>query len=303
MKLIKGLVFLLVIVLFDSCFDPPQFPSTPQIEYNNIVFIDGTGPAGFDSLVLTINFKDGDGDLGIDQNDLTYIKDPYNSTFFFQANNGHLDTISTTIVTGTSPNIQYHVLEMKPNGGKLVTIDTRKDPQYSFLPPLSCALYETSADRSTPDRQSSGRKILIPGFAAGSLEANTKIVDTFSGAGNQVYYQVFDTFLVQPNPNSYNIQVDFLLYDPTNPDADAGGYVFYDMKAAQCQDFSGRFPVLTANNNSLEGSLTYTMTSIGFRAAFSIKSMKLRVQIKDRALHKSNVIETPVFTLDKIRKG
>jgi hypothetical protein len=31
--------------------------------------------------------------------------------------------------------------------------------------------------------------------------------------------------------------------------------------------------------------------------------MKLRVQIKDRALHKSNVIETPAFTLDKIRKG
>jgi hypothetical protein len=39
------------------------------------------------------------------------------------------------------------------------------------------------------------------------------------------------------------------------------------------------------------------MTSRGFIILFGGKRIKLRMMIRDRALHESNVIETPVFQL------
>jgi hypothetical protein len=49
-----------------SCFDPPEYPVTPSITYENVVFKDSEDPTISDTLVVSINFKDGDGNLGID---------------------------------------------------------------------------------------------------------------------------------------------------------------------------------------------------------------------------------------------
>ena len=52
-----------------SCFDPPEFPIIPEIEYENVRFVDvpDPNPSQFttDSVVLEIKFMDGDGDLGL----------------------------------------------------------------------------------------------------------------------------------------------------------------------------------------------------------------------------------------------
>jgi hypothetical protein len=52
-----------------GCFEPPDYSSTPEISFNSIVkfTIDDpfSGPnARRDSVVVTVDFKDGDGDLG-----------------------------------------------------------------------------------------------------------------------------------------------------------------------------------------------------------------------------------------------
>ena len=63
--------------------------------------------------------------------------------------------------------------------------------------------------------------------------------------------------------------------------------------------FDGRFPILFKDKpgTPLEGTIRYGMGSNAFKAFFSIKTLKLRIQIKDRALNKSSFIETAEFTL------
>ncbi len=86
MRLIGSLLLAFVVLAcFNSCFDAPHFPATPEIEFNNIIFRKGVKtdanitPA--DSLILTINFKDGDGDLGLGA-DENYI--PFNDKYIFE---------------------------------------------------------------------------------------------------------------------------------------------------------------------------------------------------------------------------
>lgn len=72
-------VFIVIIpVLFiaTACYRAPDFPEVPEISFNDIKFYDTPSQ---DSLVLTINFQDGDGDLGLrgHEND-----QPFNPYFF-----------------------------------------------------------------------------------------------------------------------------------------------------------------------------------------------------------------------------
>lgn len=309
MKIIKGLAIFIFAIFFGSCFNPPEFPVFPEIEFNRVEFIENSSTA-FDSLVIYLDFRDGDGDLGIDPEDPKYIIYPFNDANFFQENNGRLDTLHTT--PASSRTEQYEVLDVPdPAKGKMVTFRTRRDPIYSSILPgtYSCSDYEILADRSEPNKPSTGRKLLIHQDDLAAIDlAKSKVVDTLTERipGNPPkdisYYQIVDTVYFELNPNHYNIEVDFLVKEPGNPNADAQGFVEFDWFNSLCQTFDGRFPVLTDNGNSLEGTLSYSMISTGFVALFSIKTLKLRLQIRDRALHNSNVIETPEFTLDKIRK-
>ena len=81
---------------------------------------------------------------------------------------------------------------------------------------------------------------------------------------------------------------------PTNPD----GFVVYNWRKEFCtQDLDGRFPVMTDKVGPLEGQIRYAMTTIGFRKIFTIKTLKLRIKIRDRALNESNTVFSEEFTL------
>ncbi len=110
-----------------------------------------------------------------------------------------------------------------------------------------------------------------------------------------------DTILVEINENHYNYFVRF--FTKKN-----GNYTEFDWRAAPYyQTFDGRFPLLNRDivdnqlkDRPLEGSLRYGMTSSGWLFIFR-DSVKISVQIQDRALNKSNIVESPDFTLESIR--
>jgi hypothetical protein len=109
---------------------------------------------------------------------------------------------------------------------------------------------------------------------------------------------VVDTLYFQLNPDYNNITVEFLV---KNSD---GTFTEFDWREAfnypNCGiSFDGRFPILFKDKPGapLEGKIKYGMGSIGFKILFSTKTLKLRIQIKDRALNTSNFIETAEFTL------
>ncbi len=239
MRLKRNLLFFLIISWgVSACFNPPEYPLQPQIEFESIVFKEyGSGfDAEPDSLILIITFKDGDGDLGLDPSELGCISEDicFNNKFYF----------------------------LKENGKPVTYKDKRTDPKFSSLPdfvkPYYCINWEVRTD-------------------------NNNSVDT-------LYFEL--------NPDHYNIEIDFLV---KNTD---GTFTEFDWRKEfsfpNCgTSFDGRFPILFKDEpgSPLEGSLKYRMGSIGFKALFSIKTLKLRIQIKDRALNKSNEIFTPEFTL------
>jgi hypothetical protein len=105
-----------------------------------------------------------------------------------------------------------------------------------------------------------------------------------------------DTVLVEINSDHYNYFVHF--YEKKN-----GQYTEFDWRAKPYyQTFDGRFPDLNLENRArpLEGSLRYGMVSSGWLFLFR-DSLKISIQIQDRSLNKSNMIESPDFTLENAK--
>lgn len=288
MKIFKDIVILCFFtIIFNACFDPPQFPTTPEIAYKDIWFKDVPGDGTFDSLILFITFKDGDGDLGLETTQTDAPHHPVN--YFLEDGTGSLIPISTTSRNaGLLPFLNVN----ENQTGKLVSVRTRQKPAYSFLPPrrqFPCTSYSYDYD-----------SVYVLEKDKGIFDASYNMVKTLKKPKGFV---LVDSLYFEPNPDHYNIEIDFLTLEGVGkPGADAEGYVEYDWRKNFCLTFDGRFPPLSDKPGALEGTLRYGMISSGFNAIFSIKTLKLRVQIKDRGLHLSNVIYTPPFKLEKIRR-
>jgi hypothetical protein len=175
--------------------------------------------------------------------------------------------------------------------GKLVTVRTLTDPAYADdLPPFvdaqtSCTDYKLQ----TVYIQDKDKQIIDNTYAE---------IDTMKSTnGFPPVYVVQDMFYFKENPNHRNIEVEFWVADGT------GKYTLFDWEKEYCEvAFDQRFPVLTQKSGPLEGNLTYALTSVGIKATFSIKTLKLKIRIRDRALNVSNDVQTEDFTLDKIKK-
>ena len=68
--------FVVLIGLLSSCFKKEEYPIEPAISYDSYSF-------NGDSLNLTFNFTDGDGDIGLNDHDTIT---PYDTSSFFQYN-------------------------------------------------------------------------------------------------------------------------------------------------------------------------------------------------------------------------
>lgn len=60
--IVQILLLVIVSTLFNGCFDPPEFQDEPIISFNDVTYISREGS---DSLILTFDFQDGDGDIGL----------------------------------------------------------------------------------------------------------------------------------------------------------------------------------------------------------------------------------------------
>ena len=239
MKLVVNWVAgcVVVAIFLASCADPPQYSNVPEIIFDNIIFRDIADPSAVDSLIVTVRFKDGDGNLGLDASELSA---PYNDKTYFRFPDGTFVTYKTK----------------------------RTIAKYDTLPPFSkpynCINWEIKT-------------------------VNAKL----------------DTFYFQLNPNHYNIFVDFFVLN------NDGVYTEFDWQKdftyPNCGiPFDGRFPVLSkdlSRKTPLDGTIRYAMQSTGFLILFSNKTLKLKITIQDRALNKSNTVETiPAFNLQQITK-
>ena len=78
----------LMVFTISACFVAPEFPNEPTISFNSIVFKKGETQFDQDSLILSINFQDGDGDLGL-RNEGEDVRDPYHDLWVFENQREH----------------------------------------------------------------------------------------------------------------------------------------------------------------------------------------------------------------------
>lgn len=293
MRVIKGIVLFCFCALFVSaCFDPPEFSTTPRIEFKGIKFRDpGTTN---EELILEIDFRDGDGDLGLSSiNDTGF---PYHSEYYYLHDElGDTIPIIAQRYVDTQ-GVTYTILNAQDLPGKIVTNKTRTLPNYGHLPAydpnFSCLNYKTVTTIIIGDDIIPG--VLVP---LSSIDASYAIQDTLLIAGSS-YALITDLLYYRNNPNAYNIEVRFWQF--VN-----GSYVEYDWyKFNDCQNFFGQFETSASSNypkRPIEGTLQYTMANSSFQATFGSRKIRVSVRIRDRALNVSNTVQSPIFELSEIR--
>jgi hypothetical protein len=237
MKSVWGLSLVAIFgITVISCLDEPQYSEIPSIEFDKIIFKDVKDATSADSLIVSLKFRDGDGNVGIDP---TELQEPFNDKFFFQF-----------------PDKSYITYKTK-----------RTNPNYDTLPafvkPYNCTNWEV-------------------------VTQNQKVIDT-------LYFQL--------NPNYNNIFITFQVKDASGNFQDYDWTTIYTYPLCEVNGFNGRFPILSkdlSQPGTLEGIIRYSMVSTGFNVIFSIRTLRLKIKIQDRALNKSNEIFTPEFTLKSI---
>jgi hypothetical protein len=223
----------------------------------------------------------------MESGNIQFLNYPYNEIFLFQENKGAIDTLRTEEAIATSGTFVTVITIPDPAKGKLIFPRTRKKSGYQNLPGYNCVNYRFFYSR-----------LLVKASDAAVLDQQVRILDTLTEAATK-YYEIRDTLLFSANPNYYNLEVDFLV-------SNGQSFEKFDWAKEFCDlGYNGRMPLCNGNCGPFKGRLfslkhgdiTYNMVSVGFKRLFGNKKMKLRFQIKDRALHKSNTVETPEFTL------
>jgi hypothetical protein len=214
-------IFFFSSLLF-ACMSPPDnFPTVPEISFEDMRFVN---TAGSDSLIVSLRFKDAEGDLGLNPTDI----DPP-----FQPLNFRRNTAGSLITYGNRP----------PEAPEFNPIDWVVNP----------------------------------------LVNNTV---------------VRDTVWVEQNPDHNNIFVKFFIKRN-------GVYTEFKWEEAPFfTTFNGRFPRIFNSTGSqpVEGTLQYAMLSFGWQSIFRTDTIRIDLQIQDRALNKSNVVSSPDVTLSQISR-
>ncbi len=304
MKAIRSiLIFGISLIGLGGCLNPPEFDNSPQITFESISFFKISPSVKKDSLVVRINFKDGDGDLGLASDS---INPPYHRLNFFANDNGQLFAIPAELVSDFSlysfkkskktPKRPSYYIEPPENKkvDELITLSSRDDG--FSIPPFEEPYDCTANDESYLNENLGPDTIYVFRDFGYLIKDKSTIVDTLvrKENPNEYYYAVLNYFYLNTNPGFYNYHVQFFIKNTDDT------YTEYDWIKEKCTTFDGRFLRLAEKDRPLEGTLSYSISSAGLQTTFGSKTLKLRITIFDRALHSSNTIDTEDFRLDEL---
>jgi hypothetical protein len=263
MKRTLSLLTLFSLMLSVSCFEPPQYSIIPKIEFDNIRTVDVADPTEYDSVIVSIKFKDGDGDLG---HGGTETDPPFNRIWYRLIN-----AIPTCEDTVDPPCKKISYID-EGNLTNVVRYSLRRtnsnyDTLHAFVKPFSCDHYEIVR---TDDNQ---------------------IIDTVYVDYNPRTFNFFcDIYVKEPGPNGpVFIKYDWSINGQCPPPGSGGFY--------------SNFGVLGQNGDPdlglpLEGVIKFKIASNTIYQALKNETLKFKIRILDRAGHYSNEVESKEFILD-----
>ncbi|MBL6448311.1 hypothetical protein JMN32_18500 [Fulvivirga sp. 29W222] len=251
-------------LLLTSCFKDPNFPDNPVLKSMNLSYKEIGGLQEDDSLIISLDFQDGDGDLGFDASDESHISSPFNEFAFFSYNtNTQRKTVFALDTLTSASDSDLALVE------NMITVSDRAIPELDTLPPYD-----------------------FPYTCNNWQEVNIT-------AGNTVLKE--DTVYYQKNPRYNNIYVNFFL---ENSGGEFEEFFWEYLQKPQCNiAYHGRFPIINevGRETASEGIITYRIPNKGWESTFGNKRFKVRVTILDRAGNYSNAITSEPVTLDDIK--
>jgi len=276
--------WLLVVVfcgtLVSSCFDPPEYPDAPEISFKSVSYVKGgqplpddPGQVAADSIILILNFKDGDGDVGLGSGETL---PPFNDRWYYTKSEVGFDPDLRLDCSGYKDRC-FFVNGLPKEFDKYVDIKDSRTAQYDSLKPFAkpdncihwdVIYYDDDKNEETP---------AVP-------------LDTLYFALNDHYNNIFVKFETRLD-NPPNPAYPYETFDEEQ---------FFTYPSCGVRIFNGRIPILSEDLGSktpLEGEIRYAIPSISFETIFGSKTLRLKVYIEDRALHQSNTIFTRDFTL------
>lgn len=267
MKKSIAYLILLSVIGCDEKAEEPTAAAEPAIAFESIHFGRGNPNSIIqDSVSLTINVTDGDGDFGMDPSDFTYQKDPYQKSFFVVKSTGEIVS-DRSVMNGTV------------TMAELLKFSDRANPPYDTLPPLSdCNYYPFfDPDSGTP----------IP-------------VDHLYYIPNKRHHNLFITVLVDAGDGSFTDATEIFGVCPDNlftqipPFAVSPPHKRYISYA-----MIGTIDIAsTVDTESMVKGRYKIDIMTGHWKKLSGRSIKLRVYVQDLALNESNTIDTPVFKVN-----
>ena len=260
MKLSKKPLILLLgmVTSLASCSSDQEssdIPAIPAISLKSMRFVQVGEIRNLDTLIITLEYQDGDGDLGLtnDENDPRFDSEVI---YYDSATSGELFEF-------TDRAIRYGYIDQYGEVVKTTLNDTL--PEFNDI--NQCLYY--------------------------------RLISTEINESTIAY--------VNPNPNFYNIFVNFSRVTPDGLEP-----VVWETQnfkpggSNQCASpLHGRFPPPEYNTNlltPLAEPLKYEITSRAFIDFFGTGTFQTDIRIKDRALNSSNVVSAR-FTLDGLRRG
>ena len=139
MKINTLLLIITIGLTASSCFDAPNYPDQPRIEFNYVQFKSG-GLTDADSLIVSVHFEDGDGDLGLGPNDTQY---PYSSKIYFNKSgaifNPQVDLLPEDLATYSDA----QVLDLPPYSGDFICLNYDINPTLKRLDGVEVQIEDT----------------------------------------------------------------------------------------------------------------------------------------------------------------
>jgi hypothetical protein len=195
----------------------------------------------------------------------------------------------------TIPQITFESLEFVPTSGPDSLIVSIKFQDAEGDLGLSATDINPPFNAVTYKRDGSGNLITYANRPSGAPAYNPIDWVINPIINNQV---VRDTIWVVQNPNQYNIFVRFFI---------KRGGKFNEFKWSEppyYTTFNGRFPriLISEEGQAVEGKIRYGMLSSGWQSIFRTDTIRIDVEIQDRALHRSNQVSSPETTLRQITR-
>jgi len=129
-------------LLMNACFEAPDFPVTPVVTFKEVVFIQAIGVPGSsgDTLKITFDYQDGDGDLGL--NNTLLSQEKFRAELYpikeggFAKFNGNVETPYSIEDIGTPINLpQFGLSEIPPYEKPFSCINWEEIPGASSTDP------------------------------------------------------------------------------------------------------------------------------------------------------------------------